>query len=93
MSLAIKCDVPECTQCWPGPTVTGAFQELTAKQEMRALAESNGWYVARDRGAMNQNWDLCPGHAPPSGMRAQVSPTTFSLEVVGNSILMKKEKL
>jgi hypothetical protein len=71
VSLAIKCDVPDCPSCWNGPTVLGVHQELTAKQEMRAEAESNGWYVARDRGAVNQNWDLCPGHAPPSEMRAK----------------------
>jgi hypothetical protein len=92
VTFALKCDVPKCEQRLDLiRPATGVLEELTSKQALRAEAEANGWYVTCDRGALNQNWDLCPAHAPPSSMRVAVAPTAFSLSVVGGSILLKKE--
>lgn len=60
----MKCDVPGCTCESPEPSGEVSDNDFDNQRAARALAEANGWYVARDRGAVNQNWDLCPGHAP-----------------------------
>jgi hypothetical protein len=70
VTLALKCDAPGCKERIGNPTVAvGALEEVPVLQQLKADAEANGWYVARDRGAVNQNWDLCPEHSPKGRVR------------------------
>ena len=70
VTLALKCDVPGCSERMDLiRPVTGVLEEITGKQALRAEAEANGWYVTRDRSAVNQSWDLCPEHAGAASVR------------------------
>lgn len=69
-TLALKCDVPGCPNRLDMiRPVLGTSEETTATQALRAEAEHTGWYVARDRGSVNQSWDLCPEHAGAASVR------------------------
>jgi hypothetical protein len=70
VTLSLKCDVPGCKESFSSTEIVrGALEELPLSARIKAEAELNGWYVARDRGAKNQNWDLCPGCAGAAAIR------------------------
>lgn len=68
VTLSLKCDAPGCREQTPVVQATHDL-DVTARMQLKAIAEENGWYVARDRSSVNEKWDLCPGHAGAAAVR------------------------